>query len=215
MKTILRGTLLSLALLFVCASLMAQSDMKKPGAAAKKPATDAAAMPMPKPDPQMTRMIKMMAGNWTVAEKSEPSPMFPKGGTGKGTASMTAGPGAMSLMEKYHSTGMMGGDFNGSGTFWWDAKANAYHGVWCDTMTPGGCDSSGTTKWEGDNLVGTMEGEMNGQKMVTKFVYTDFKPNSFVMKMSSGPDANSMKEMMTITYTRAGASSSQAMKQSQ
>ena len=37
-------------------------------------------MPMPKPDPQMTKLIKMMAGNWTVTEKSDPSPMMPKGG---------------------------------------------------------------------------------------------------------------------------------------
>jgi hypothetical protein len=82
-------------------------------------------------------------------------------------------------------------------------------------MTPGGCDASGTTKWEGDNLVGTMEGEMNGQKVLTRFVYSDWKPNSFVMKMESGPDANSMKEMMTITYTRAGAASASAVKPGQ
>ena len=100
-------------------------------------------MPMPKPDPQMTKMIKMMSGTWTVTEKSDPNPMMPKGGTGKGTATMTPGPGGMSLMEKYHSSGMMGGNFSCFGTFWWDPKANAYRGVWCDTMTPGGCDSSG------------------------------------------------------------------------
>lgn len=47
-----------------------------------------------------------------------------------------------------------------------------------------------------------MEGEMNGQKMVTRFTYSDWKPNSFVMTMDSGPDANSLKPMMTITYTK-------------
>ena len=54
-------------------------------------------------------------------------------------------------------------------------------------MTPTGCDGSGTTKWEGDKLVGTMEGEMNGQKMMTRFTYSDFKPDSFVMTMEMGP----------------------------
>ena len=212
MRTILKGSLLLATAVCVCTSLVAQNDAKSAGS--KKPAAEAA-MPMPKPDPQMTKMIKMMAGSWTVAEKSDPNPMMPKGGTGKGTATITPGPGGMSLIEKYHSTGMMGGNFNGMGTFWWDAKANAYRGVWCDTMTPGGCDSSGMTKWEGDNLVGTMEGEMNGQKMLTKFIYSDWKPNSFVMKMMSGPDANSLKDMMTITYTRAGAVSAQAVKKSE
>ena len=215
MRTILKGSLLLATAVCICTSSVAQNDAKSSGAASKKPASEAAAMPMPKPDPQMTKMIKMMAGTWTVAEKSDPNPMMPKGGTGKGTATMTPGPGGMSLVEKYHSTGMMGGNFNGFGTFWWDAKAGAYRGVWCDTMTPGGCDSSGMTKWEGDNLVGTMEGEMNGQKMLTKFIYTDWKPNSFVMKMMSGPDANSLKDMMTITYTRAGAVSAAAVKKSE
>ena len=215
MRTILKGSLLLATAVCVCCSVVAQNDAKTSGAAPKKPNSEAAAMPMPKPDPQMTKMIKIMAGTWTVAEKSEPNPMMPKGGTGKGTATMTPGPGGMSLMEKYHSTGMMGSSFNGFGTFWWDSKANAYRGVWCDTMTPGGCDSSGMTKWEGDNLVGTMEGEMNGQKMLTKFIYSDWKPNSFVMKMMSGPDANSLKDMMTITYTRAGGVSAAAVKKSE
>jgi hypothetical protein len=39
--------------------------------------------------------------------------------------------------------------------------------------------------------------------MMTKFTYSDFKPNSFVMTMASGPDANSLKPMMTLTYTKA------------
>ncbi len=130
----------------------------------------------------------------------------------KGTATFTPGPGGMSLMEKYHSSGTMGESFSGFGTFWWDSKAQVYRGMWCDNMTPGGCDASGTTKWEGDNLVGTMEGEMNGQKMTTRFTYSDWKPNSFVMTMDSGPDANSLKPMMTITYTKAAkAAKTEAM----
>jgi hypothetical protein len=200
MKTILRGTiLLALAGVFGLTLMAQDSGMSS------KPATKAAqpmAMPMPQPAPEMTKMIKMMSGTWTVSEKSDPGPMFPKGGTGKGTAKMWAGPGGMSLMENYHSSGLMGTGFSGAGTFWWDAKAGVYHGIWCDSMTPGGCDGSGTTKWDGDNLVGTMEGDMNGQKMVTTFTYSDWTPNSFVMTMASGPDANSLKPMMTITYTK-------------
>ena len=51
----------------------------------------------------------------TVSEKAEPSPMFPKGGMGKGTAKLVAGPGGMSLLESYHSSGVMGA-FTGAGT---------------------------------------------------------------------------------------------------
>ncbi len=214
MKVILRGIVTGL-LVGTCWLTVAGQD--KPAASAAKDAKPAGdmAMPMPKPDPQMTKLIKMMAGSWTVTEKSNPSPMMPKGGSGKGTAIFTPGPGNLSLVEKYHSSGMMGGSFNGLGVFWWDAKAQAYKGLWCDTMTPGGCDGSGTTKWEGDNLVGMMEGEMNGQKMVTKFTYSDWKPNSFVMKMESGPTTSQMQEMMTITYTKAHAAAPAAAKPAQ
>ena len=191
-------------LLAVACCLAAQDQMKSSKAKAGK-ASQQAAMQMPTPAPEMTKLIKSMAGTWTVAEKHEPNPMMPNGGTGKGTATLTPGPGNLSLVEKYHSVGAMG-KFSGMGVFWWDPKEQVYHGVWCDTMTPTGCDSSGTTKWEGDNLVGNMEGEMNGQKMVSRFTYSDWKPSSFVMTMEMGPDANSMKKAMTLTYTKAGMS---------
>jgi hypothetical protein len=160
-------------------------------------------MPMPKPAPEMTKMIKMMAGTWSLTEKADPNPMMPKGGTGKGTAVLTPGPGGLSLVEKYHSSGLMGPNFSGLGTFWWDPKAQVYRGVWCDNMTPNGCDSSGTTKWEGDKLVGIMEGDMNGQKMVTRFTYSDFQTDSFVMTMEMGPDTSKLQKAMTITYSKS------------
>jgi len=207
MKTILRVTML-LVLGGLCAMPLAAQDSAmsaKPKAA--KPAAkpkEQMGMPMPKAAPEMTKMIKMMAGSWTVTEKSDPNPMMPKGGTGKGTAVLTPGPGGMSLTEKYHSSGAMG-SFNGFGTFWWDPKQQVYRGLWCDSMTPNGCDASGTTKWDGETLVGMMEGEMNGQKIVSRFTYANWKPDSFVMTMATGPDANSLKDMVTITYTKYAA----------
>lgn len=203
MKIILRGTFLLMLLAVVGTALIAQDNAmaQKPGAA--KPAMPPS-MPMPKPAPEMTKLIKLLAGNWMITEKAEPNPMAPKGGSGTGTAKLWAGPGGLSLLESYHSSGTaMGPNFNGFGVFWWDDKVQAYHGLWCDTMTPGGCDSSGTTKWQGDNLVGTMESDMNGQKTVATFTYSDWKPDSFVMTMAMGPDANSLKKFMTITYTKS------------
>ncbi len=209
MKTILRGTILVI-LGGLCAMPLAAQD----SAMSAKPKTakpkEQMGMPMPKPAPEMTKMIKMMAGSWTVSEKADPNPMMPNGGTGKGTAVLTPGPGGMSLLEKYHSSGVMG-SFNGFGTFWWDPKAQVYQGVWCDNMTPNGCDGSGSTKWEGDKLVGTMEGEMNGQKILTRFTYSDFKPDSFVMTMETGSDESKMQKAMTITYTKSGMAEKKKM----
>ena len=213
MKTILRVMIL-LLLGGVCTMPLAgQEGAMSAKPKASKPADkpkEQAAMPMPKPAPEMTKMIKMMAGTWTVVETHDPNPMMPKGGTSKGTAVLTPGPGGLSLVEKYHSTGAMG-NFNGLGTFWWDPKAQVYPGVWCDNMSPTGCNNGGSTKWDGDKLVGTMDGEMNGQKIVTRFTYSDFKPNSFVMTMEMGPDASKMQKAMTVTYTKAGAMAEKKM----
>jgi len=203
MKTIRSGMFLIAIVGVLGAWLWAQDDSEPKKPIHSRSVAQAQMPPPPQPAPEMTKLIKAMAGNWVVSEKGQPSPMFPNGGTGKGTAKMWAGPGGLSLLESYHSSGMMGANFNGFGIFWWDPKIQAYHGVWCDSMTPGGCDGSGTTKWDGETLVGMMESEMNGQKMVMKFTYTNWAPNSFVMNMSSGPDPNALKDMVTITYTKA------------
>jgi hypothetical protein len=203
MKTILRVAFFVVLGGLCWMPLTAQDSARSAKPKAAKPKAQMA-MPMPKPAPEMTKMIKMMAGSWTVTEKHDPNPMMPNGGTGKGTAVLTPGPGNTSLMEKYHTSGAMGSNFNGFGTFWWDTKAQVYRGVWCDNMSPNGCDDSGTTKWEGDKLVGMMESEMDGKKMMTRFTYSDFKPDSFVMTMEMGPDASKMQKAMTITYTKAG-----------
>lgn len=202
MRIIGKGILLMMLAAFFSANLMAQdSDMpKKPPAS--RAVVNAKMPPPPQPSPEMTKLIQMMSGTWTVSEKYEQSPMFPNGGSGKGTAKFWAGPGGMSLLEDYHSVGAIG-KFSGFGTTWWDPKAQSYRSVWCDSMTPNGCDGSGTSKWDGETLAGMLESEMNGQKMVTKITYTTWTPNSFVMTMSTGPDANSLKDVMTDTYTKA------------
>jgi len=207
MKTIPRVLWLVVVAAFCCIALVAQDAMAPAKPKAAKPASEkpaGMAMPMPKPAPEITKLIKTLSGNWNVTEKHEVNPMMPNGGEGKGTARIWAGPGGMSLVENYSSTGAMG-TFKGMGTWWWDPKAQVYRGLWCDNMTPNGCDTSGSTKWEGDNLVGTMQGDMNGQTMTMRFIYSDFKPDSFVMTMEMGPDESKLQKTMTVTYTKAAA----------
>ncbi len=198
-----RSVLIALLAAIGGVTLIAQDNTKSAGGSAGTP-PEQAAMQMPAPAPEMMRLIKQMAGTWTVTEKAFPGPMMPNGGNGKGTATFTPGPGNLSLIEKYHSTGTMPGSFNAWGVFWWDAKAQVYRGTWCDNTTPSGCDGGGTTKWQGENLVGTMESEMNGQKLASRFTYSDWKPNSFLLTMEMGPDTNSMQKAMTFTYSKGG-----------
>lgn len=195
----------------------AQDKPKSSGGAMSKPAekkTDSGqmSMPMTKPSPEMQKLSKMVAGTWSAAEKHEPSPWAPKGATGKGTATFKNGPGGLSLVQDYKSSSSMG-SFAGHGVMWWDAQAGGFKGIWCDSMTPAGCTvNKGLSKWEGDNLVGSDEMEMMGQKMAAKESWTDITPNAFTFVMDGGPPGGEMKRMMTIKYTRVGAAKAEAKK---
>ena len=202
----MRGILALCAVALLTVSAMAQD---KPAAKAAKTATPKTqpAMggmpPMPKPSPEFQKLAKVLVGTWNTAEKFE-SMMGMPAAEGKGKAVITRGPGGMSLIETYNSASTMG-KFSGHGVFWWDDKAKSFAGVWCDTMTPHGCDSGGTSKFEGDDLVGTMEMEMYGKKMKMKNTYTNIKPDSFTFNMETSTDGGPMQKSGTIEYTRAAA----------
>jgi hypothetical protein len=201
--------------LLMCVAAAAQEKPKSSGMAKpaeKKTEGGQTSMPMAKPSPEMQKLSKMVVGTWTTSEKMEPGPWAPTGGTGKGTAVFKNGPGALSLVQDYKSSSGMG-SFVGHGVMWWDAQAGGYKGIWCDSMTPVGCSvNKGIAKWDGNNLVGSDESEMMGQKVATKNTWTDITPNSFTFTIDAGPPGGEMKRMMTIKYTRAGATKAEAKK---
>ena len=86
----------------------------------------------------MQKLRKIVVGTWSTTEKMEPAPLAPKGATGKGTATFKNGPGGLSLIQDYESSGTMG-SFTGHGVMWWDPQAGGFKGIWCDSMTPTGC----------------------------------------------------------------------------
>jgi Protein of unknown function (DUF1579) len=170
------------------------------------------AMPMTKPSPEMQKLSKMMVGTWSTTEKMEPAPWAPKGSTGKGIAVFKNGPGGLSLVQDYKSSGSMG-SFTGHGVMWWDPKAGGFKSIWCDSGTPSGCGvSTGLAKFEGDNLVGTDEEDMMGQKVAMKNTWTDVTPNSFTFSTDGGPPGGEMKHVMTIKYARASVVKAEAKK---
>lgn len=195
--------LCALALLTV--SAMAQD---KPAAKAAKPANKKAPAaqggmpPMPKPSPEMQKLSKMLAGKWTAVTKTEPMGGMP-GGEAKGEATFSRGPGGLSLIEDFKSEGGGFGSFRGHGVTYWDDKEKNYTGMWCDSMTPTGCSNGGTSKWDGDKIVGFMEmPDEKGQVQKYRMTYADIKPDSVTFTMEA-PDGSNYKPMMTIVYTRA------------
>ena len=190
--------LVALALVLLAA---AQKKEKKPE---QKPVTTWAA---PKPAPEMDKLAKMMVGTWSSAEKHEPSPFNPAGGTGQGVFRVSLGPGGHSLVEQYNSRGSAG-TFNGHGMTYWDPKDKVFRSVWCDNFTPT-CDVS-VGQWEGDNLVFLSEGEMEGKKTKLKMIYSGFTADSYDFGVDMSQGAGPMARTMTIKYTRTKAKAAAA-----
>ncbi len=190
-----------------CLGLSAQEKKtEKKGAQA-----EAAAPPAAKPSPEMARLLKMFAGTWNTSEKFEPGPMMPKGGSSHGTATFKAGPGGNSMIEEYSSPHGAMGPFHGLGVTWWDAKAGAFKGTWCDSMTK--TCMVGGMKWQGEKIVSIPQTmDMGDQQMVMTGEYRDIKPNSITYTMGMGPTAEQAKTTMTIVYSKPAKGATPAAK---
>jgi len=184
-------------LCFFVGSMWAQnSDDKKPSGGAAQGGM------MTKPAAEMQKLIKTFSGTWNTSETFEKNEMMPEGGTGHGSSTFKAGPGGLSMIQDYKSHGKMG-TFAGHGVTWWDADAQGYKSVWCDSMAAKCQVANGMGQWNGNDLVFNDEQDMNGKKHQTKIVDTNITPRSFTMTADSGPEGE-MKHFMTINYTKAG-----------
>ena len=54
---------------------------------------------------EVYKLLRFFEGTWSVFENFQKGEFFPKGGTRSGTAKITPGPGRLSLIEDYHSSG--------------------------------------------------------------------------------------------------------------
>jgi hypothetical protein len=109
----------------------------------------------------------------------------------------------LSLTEEYRSKGA-GGKSWGIGTIWWDAEAQGFHFVWCDSFAlDRGCRiSSQLGKWIGDDYVATDEHEVSGKQVFEKEVWSDFTPNSFSQTLYTGDTFDKLKRFLTIKAKR-------------
>lgn len=152
---------------------------------------------------QMEQLIHALAGEWVTEETYEPSDLLPKGGTGRSRDSYRVGPARSSLIEEYHSEGA-GGKSWGIGTIWWDAEAQGFHFVWCDSFAlDQGCRvSSQLGQWIGNDYVATDAHEVSGKQVFEKEVWSDFTPNSFRQTLYTGDTSDKLKRFLTIKAKR-------------
>ena len=189
----------------VCLTAFAQEKAAPKKKADAKPAAQAGGMPpMPKPGPEMKKLISTFAGDYTATMKMDAMMGMPAS-TSVGPAKFYAGPGRLSLMETVNSVDEHGMKFSGHGVTWWDPKSGAFKGIWCDNGTPTGCMDSGTSKWEGDKLVGTGTMEMMGKQYNVRSTMSDFTPEGFNFLMETSEGSAPMQKMFTVEYKKTAA----------
>jgi len=146
--------------------------------------------------------VEAFSGTWSITLKIEPSESLPKGGGGKGEEVWRPGPGGLSLIEDYHSSGDEG-DISGLGVAWWDNNAQRYQVTWCDSGNPDGCGIiKHGAKWEGRTVVATDEWQKNGKKIILKEVFSDFTPTSFKQTLYQGESGGELKMFMSILASK-------------
>ena len=156
-----------------------------------------------KPAPQLEKLIRSLAGEWFTEENYEPSDLLPKGGKGHSRDSYRPGPGRLSLIEEYNSEGGAG-ESSGIGIIWWDADAEQFSFVWCDSFAlDRGCRvSSQSGRWERNSYIETDEHIMEGRRVFEKEVWSDFTPNSFIQTLYVGDAPDRLKTFLTIKAKR-------------
>jgi hypothetical protein len=153
--------------------------------------------------PQMERLIVALAGEWTTEDTYEASDRASRPRREHAREDFRAGPARLSLIEEYHGEDSAGKPW-GTGTFWWDAKAQGVHVLWCASdATDSGCRVlSGIGKWEGNDFVQTDVTSASGKQVFGKEVWSDLKHDSFTQTVYQGAAADELERILTIRATR-------------
>jgi hypothetical protein len=151
----------------------------------------------------MERLIDALAGEWSTEITYEPGEQLSQGGSGRSRDSYRVGPARSSLIQEYHADGA-GGKAWGTGVIWWDAQAQGFRFVWCDSFAvDAGCRvSSDLGNWNGDAFMITDVHEVAGKPVFEKEVWSSFTPNSFGQTLYVGDSRETLKKYMVIKAKR-------------
>lgn len=100
--------------------------------------SQAPAMTMPHPAPEMQRLVNALSGTWSISEQYESSERMPNGGVGEGEEVWRSGPGGLSLIEEHHSKNAFG-EISGMSLTSLNGKAQGYRAIWGVNTNPVGC----------------------------------------------------------------------------
>jgi len=154
------------------------------------------------PAAEMGKLMKAFEGTWSITEDYVPGPSMPKGGIGHGEEVWRPGPGGHSIIEEYRSH-TPSGQVSGLGLIWWDAQAQRYQALWCESDLPAGCVSpSDGMRWQGDQLVYLDERGIGTSKTVFKETFSEISSSSFTQTLEVGSSLAELRPTLRIRAKR-------------
>jgi hypothetical protein len=146
------------------------------GAPAGPESTDAPA------SPEMARLAKALAGDWSTEEIVQHGKPVPAGAGRRGISHVRLAGGGTALVSEGHSVGAVGGDLRWFITIWWDPDARRYRFLTCfKTASDSGCVLRGTAHWEAEVFVNDYEEVIDGKRVRMQDRWTDIKPASHTL----------------------------------
>ena len=132
--------------------------------------------------PEMARLAKALAGNWSTVEVVQFGKPVPEGTGRKGVDRVRLSGGGTALVSEGHTVGSVGGDLQWFETIWWDPTIARYRLLTCFKASDGsGCELRGTLYWDGDRLVNEYEESVDGKLTKMRDVWSDITPTSHTL----------------------------------
>jgi len=190
--------ILSLALLLMAPAAFLQ-ERQHPSAPPKEqsnplPAFESAA------SPEMERLAKALAGDWSTTETMQRSEFFPNGGSRHGKVHVKLVAGGTTLIYEVHSDGSAG-KLDGMLVIWWDKAASLYQFFACFNDPAHPCKSRGTAHWEGATFVNDYDLMLDGRKTQWRDSFS-FTPSSHTLVAAVNQGDGTMRVLITTLATR-------------
>ncbi|HKD17680.1 MAG TPA: hypothetical protein VKG23_07400 [Thermoanaerobaculia bacterium] len=145
--------------------------------------SSAGAQPAETPaSPEMARLAKALAGDWSTEETVQNGKPVPAGAGRRGVSHVRLAGGGTALVSEGHTAGAVGGDLHWFITIWWEPETSRYRFLTCfRTETDSGCELRGTARWQGDDFVNDYEETIDGKRIKMQDRWTAITPSSHTL----------------------------------
>ena len=150
--------------------------------------------------PEMQRLAKALAGDWSTTETMQRSKFFPNGGSRHGRAHVKLAAGGTTLIYEVHSDGSAG-NLDGMLVIWWDKAASLYQFFACFNDPAHPCKSRGTAHWESETFVNDYDLMLDGRKTQWRDSFS-FTPSSHTLVAAINQGDGTMQVLITTVATR-------------